>query len=127
MASPGHYSTSEDHLQSRIKELTGQLEAARAQFERAASGSMRVCSACNGERRPEELVGGVCKPCHQIHQMRHHLTKLRTVTEMTVMMAARLSEATGEPRHVVLDHFERQATVRIAAADAAVTATRISA
>lgn len=127
MASPGHDSTGEDQLQSRIKELTGQLRTARAQLESATSTSMRVCSACNGERRPEELVGGVCKPCHQIHQMRHHLAKLRVVTEMTVMMAGKLGEVTGEPRNVILDHFDRQATSRIAAADAAVRASRISA
>ena len=95
----------QDHVQLQVQELTMQLEAAHAQL--AGAGPMQICSACGGERRPTELVGGMCGPCCRIRQMDHHLAKLRTVTEMTVLMAARLAAVTGESRHVLLDHFER--------------------
>ena len=125
MASSHNSSAGQDHIQLQVRELTLQLEATRAQL--AASGTMQTCSACGGERRPLELVGGMCGPCRRIRQMDHHLAKLRTVTEMSVLMAGRLAAVTGEPRHVILDHFERQAAIRITAVDSAVTVSRASA
>jgi len=123
MQSSDNPSPGRDHVQSQVHELTMQLEAARAQL----AGPMQICQACGGERRPAELAGGVCAPCRRIHQMNHHLAKLRTVTEMTVLMAGRLAAVTGESRHVILDHFERQANIRIAAADSTATVSRASA
>lgn len=123
MASSHNSSAGQDQVQSQVRELTMQLEAARAQL----AGTMQICSACGGERRPTELEGGMCGPCRRIRQMDHHLAKLRTVTEMSVLMAGRLAAVTGESRHVILDHFERQANIRITAADAAVTISRASA
>lgn len=44
--------------------------------------------------------------------------QIRTVTEMSLLMATELSYQTGQPRHVLLDHFRESAAGRIAAADA---------
>ena len=125
MASSHNSSAGHDAIQLQVQELTLQLEAARAQL--ADASPMQICSGCGGERRPTELAGGMCGPCRRIRQMDHHLAKLRTVTEMSVLMAGRLAAVTGESRHVILDHFERQAAIRISAADSAVTVSRASA
>ena len=114
-------------LQSRLDDLSRQLDAARAQLEAAGAEAWDRCAHCHHERRPQELVAGLCRPCRQIRHMEPYLAKLRTVTEMTVLMAGELSEATGQARHAILDHFEHEAVTRIATADHAVRATRASA
>ncbi len=126
MASSDHNSMDQNEFLSRIEDLTGQLDAAHIELQEAAGGMTQSCAVCNGKRRPGELVSGVCRPCRQIQQMQHHLAKLRIVTEMSVMMAGELSASTGESRHLILDHFERQAAARIDAADAAVRVSKAS-
>ena len=127
MASSSPSLTHQAGLQSRIDDLSRQLDAARAQLAGASAGTWVRCASCNAERRPEELFNDMCRPCRQIRDMTPHMVKLRTVTEMTLLMAGELSEVIGQSRYVILDRCERQAAARIAAADRAVQATRASA
>ena len=127
MASPNDSSADREPLQCRIDDLSRQLDAARVQLRVADAEPWIRCAACNAERRPQELFNGLCRPCRQIREMMPHLAKLRTVTEMTVLMAGEVSAVTGQSRHAILDRVERQAAAHIATADEVVTATRASA
>lgn len=127
MATQATWSIDQDALLARVDALTGQLEVLQSQLDEAQLEPWGHCTTCRGELRQRELAGGMCRPCRHIRSMMADLARLRTATEMTLLMATELSDVTGRPRHAILDRVQRKAANRIAEADAAVTAARASA
>jgi hypothetical protein len=127
MATQATWSVDQDVLLARIEALTCQLDAMRSQLDEVQVEPRGQCTTCRGELRQRELSGGMCRPCRHIRDMMADLARLRTTTEMTLLMATEISDVTGRPRHAILDRIQRKAVSRIADADATVAATRVSA